>query len=241
MAIQTENSPIVITVPHDGETKVDGAPIRPQVQQWTRDYGGDHRDIGSRACAEACADHLREMGLPPTLIVFDLYRGQVDVNRGPNKEPFILPDEHGFGQAYENFHEAVSQTISLALEIFDRCLLIDLHSFTVPPPQRKIHDVVLGTNEGETCSLHISEQLCRSLGVRYRTGHSPDREQGISGRYRGGYIVRGTTKRFQMARDTDHFAAIQIEKHQNQTFLDHPEIFGHDLAQSLLILMGERS
>lgn len=238
LQIETGNSPLIITVPHDGGIKIAGAPIRPEIERWTREFG-EQRDQGALACAIACRQSLVELGMSATLITFDLHRGHVDVNRDPDREPFVVPDEHQFADVYRGFQTEIDRAAGHSLSTFDRCLLIDVHTFCDPP--RVPLDIVLGTNAGRTCSAALSQEICRFLSERYQIGHSPDREHGITGRYSGGYVVRGTADRFHQARVSNRFDAIQVEICRQPTFLEHPEIVGTHLAQAIfLTLQRER-
>ncbi len=225
-------SPFVITVPHDGTIRIKGAPIRRQVEHWIAQYGSDQRDSGTSEWAESCATRLRELGCAPTLIIFDLHRGHVDVNRDPDKEPYAISELEG---CYREFHVLLHRIIEEKLQKFGRCLLLDVHSFLKSPGQEL--DFVLGTDEDRTCPRPLSGEIQKLLRCsqhgRYTTEFSPDAERGITKRYKGGYVVRHAADRFSAQIQEGCFGAIQLEICRRPLFLATPQRIGFQIANAL--------
>lgn len=221
-------SPFVLTVAHDGDERLSGVAWRSQFLRWV-EKSFEPRDLGARACAEGCRRRLQEKGYSPTLLVCGLDRGHLDVNRDPDKMPFV-PGEVCLQEAYLGFHAALRTAIQETLEREGWCFLVDVHSFVELPGVDL--EIALGTDEGRTCPAAWSSRICAGFAP-FRTGFSPDLLRGISHRARGGYIVRHAAMQFAQARSEERFGAIQIEFRRQSLFIDQPEVMGAHLADIL--------
>ncbi len=221
-------SPFVLTVAHDGDQRLSGVAWRAQFLRWV-EKSFEPRDLGACQCAKGCRQRLEEKGRSPTLLMCELDRGQLDVNRDPDKMPFV-PGDIRLEQAYQAFHAAVQAAIQETLEREEWCFLVDVHSFVELPGVDL--EIALGTDEGRTCPAAWSSQLCAGFAP-FRAGFSPDPLRGISHRARGGYIIRQAAAQFARARSEERFGAIQIEFRRQPFFTDQPEAMGARLADIL--------
>lgn len=202
MYIQKElgTGPFIITVPHDGHLRMADTPVRTEVARWERLFGRDPRDVGTLAIAQECGRvFVRDFAVTPTVISVRLHRAYLDVNRAPGKQPAVA----GFQGVYEAFHFTLQQAIRENIARFGCCHLLDLHGYWHSPgPQR--YDVVIGTDSHRTCSdgsdlhlaAHLRSRMSSQHGRPYTVVFSPDPVGDISGRYRGGWIVRNAAAQF---------------------------------------------
>ncbi len=225
-------SPFVLTVPHDGERVLPGVAWRRQFIRWReKDYAP--RDIGARVCLEGCAQRLEELGKVTSVLIFELDRGQLDLNRDPEQEPFVA-GEKCLAEAYEAFYRTLFAEIQRVLDEYGVCLLIDFHSFEELPGVDL--DIAFGTDQGRTCPEGWCAQIQSAFGS-FRVGHSPDPARGISHRARGGAIVRRAGQRFASERAESRFGAIQIEFRRKPFFVGQPAVLGIHLADALSSLI----
>jgi len=204
------DSPIVLSVPHDGQIVFPEAPIREEAKRWIARNWGEMRDEETLILARHLEHQLEIRGLHATSVSFGLHRSHVDVNREPSDQPFA----EGFAEEYETFHRALDLAIELSLTEFGECLLIDVHGFATSPGPEK-YDVVLGTDSHKTCrggldkriATHLGNVQSEALGRPYKVVFSPDETQNISARYRGGWDVRRVAEKYSQRK----VEAIQME------------------------------
>lgn len=236
------NTPVIISVPHDGHIILPDVPLTAESVNWLRE-GHDGRDYGTSVCAQVCHKAMKLAGLTPTLVCFQISRSQIDVNRDPEREPYVIGEEgrNDFCvAAYREFHAMVEHQIKLCLLSWQYCLLVDLHSFE--DFRMGGADIVFGTKEGRLCPTNWSESLFHHLSKSdnptlkraYRVTYSPDRAKGVGGGLSGGYVVRRAIAALPSARDAGYLGGIQIEVRRQPFFLEHPEVIGAHLAKALL-------
>ena len=178
--VQIGDSPILITVPHDGWIKIPGAPIREEECK---------RDLGTLALALRCSEALQTLGQQPTIIWQSLHRRHVDVNRYPHDQPYAM----GFEDVYLAFHDRMDDEIKRILDKHSTIIHLDIHGFLGPPEW----DLILGTHEHATSPRGIDIALAAGMNSRfskilqrnYRVTFSPDKKNGIDHRYSGRWIV----------------------------------------------------
>lgn len=205
-------SPVVLSVPHDGMMIIPGAGKRLHAKP---------RDLGTLPFALTLQMELHSLGVEPTLVWFALHRSQVDPNREDPAQACVPWLENEFNA----FHETLDHTLEPKLERFGQCLLLDFHrcSFLEGP------DIILGSDHHRTSQQSLDRVLARHLRPTYSVAFSPDPTLGIDSRYRGGWIIRRAAKRFgNLGLD-----AVQIEL--NQPLWDPHRLshLSHDLAHAI--------
>lgn len=233
MLIYTEHgdSPLVLTVPHDGADMMPGAILRQQTAKMDRDYRDEHtRDIAQQTC-----HHLRKAGVRPTCIVVPWHRSTLDVNRAPDKEPYA---DVRCAEAYKQFFATVHHTIARALRAHQRCFLFDIHGFHQSPGPED-YDLVLGTDSHRTCNKSIGLVVRQHFTVAgYRTVFSPEHSAGVSGQYRGGWIVRQSAQVWH----TQQCNALQLEINASVRMSEERRTaFSYQLATLLTTLITTHS
>jgi hypothetical protein len=184
------NSPILLTVPHDGSVLFPDAVTRSEQL---------YRDENTETLARRCNEELGLSEIHPSILVFHLHRHHVDVNRSLKREPYAP----GFEEHYTRFHQALDEAIELSLTKWGRCFHLDLHAF-VNSPGPEEYDFVIGSNRHKTCPretdlrlmVGLSELQHESLGRKYRVVFSPDKTKGVDGRYSGGWVSWRTAKEY---------------------------------------------
>ncbi|TAK04129.1 hypothetical protein EPO34_03205 [Patescibacteria group bacterium] len=214
------DGPVVISVPHDGATRVVGALQRAETLRWERECGPDARDVGTWEVADACVKELSELGISASRIASALHRSHMDANRAPGQEPFV----DGFEATYHLFHHHLHEAIRRSVAVNGRCLVVDLHSF-IASPGPETYDFVLGSDGHRTCPGKSDLFVARVLKERYRVVFSPDSRLGVTGIYRGGWIVRSIAKEWNGQR----VDALQIEINR----LLYPDVSSSEIASFL--------
>tara|TARA_B100000029_G_C17567848_1_gene955631 strand:- start:983 stop:1951 length:969 start_codon:yes stop_codon:yes gene_type:complete len=112
------NTPIIITVPHDGTLNPSSIP--------DRTYGTMIRDINTKKLAERFTAFAvqRSGGLFPHVIISNLDRKKLDPNRDITEG---AQGNIGAIQAYNAYHSFIQTAIDTAETYFDSVILLDLH------------------------------------------------------------------------------------------------------------------
>jgi N-formylglutamate amidohydrolase len=197
------DGPVIITVPHDGGVRVPGAEIRRETERWAL-AGYECRDAGTLAIAMKCTELVASRHRAPSLLTFSLHRSHADVNRPPEREPFV----DGFACAYDDFHLALDGEIRRILDRHGKCVLVDVHGYSGSADWEP-YDVVLGSDGHRTSPDGFDARLAARLVDDARVTFSPNPDAGLNGRFRGGWIVRRSSVKFRVER----LEAVQIEFH----------------------------
>lgn len=200
---------LIVTVPHDGGILLrrpsqypfrplgptrreahrlgDHAAILPEVCNWG---GYDHRDLGTREIGLAFGSDHEPRG-HPTIILFNLHRAHVDVNREPQVGQ---AGTQMLTEVYEAFHQTLDGAVTACVRDHACCLLLDIHGYTRSPYHDGFSgnaDLILGTAEFGICPRPAVAAFAAVLRDRgYTPAFSPDTACGIHAAYRGGWIVR---------------------------------------------------
>lgn len=202
--LKQADSPLVISVPHDGALIPDDikAYIKPEF------WHTPDRDIG-------IADVFDFDAFPYSKIVATHSRYVVDLNRPasgeslyPGKEETAVCPVRSFkdedlywqGQApdakeikrriklyWQPYHDQLQALIDQAIENHGWCLLIDAHSIDAELPMLfdgRLPDINVGTFNGQSCSTDIQQTFTDALVSQSHYSHV------INGRFKGGYITR---------------------------------------------------
>jgi N-formylglutamate amidohydrolase len=112
------NTPVIITVPHDG--------ILTPSSISDRTYGAMSRDLNTQKVAERFAFFFvqRSGGLFPHVIVSNLHRTKLDPNRDIEE---AAQGDLGAIQAYNAYHSFIQTAIDSVETYFDSGILLDLH------------------------------------------------------------------------------------------------------------------
>jgi len=116
--------PIVISVPHDGQSK----PI------WMKSKGKEHSDRYTKNLALEISKEIKRLSdKTPTLVIFDLHRSKIDVNR---KQENAYKTKYGT-KFYHEYHYKIEEALNQKEDV----LYIDLHGF-----KNKDYEIQLGFN-----------------------------------------------------------------------------------------------
>ncbi len=175
--------PLLLTVPHDGDAVIAGAPRRTK--------GTVVRDAGTRSLAEEVAGLLQEKtGRRPYIVVALVSRAQVDVNRreidaiedvnvaGNEKaeKPEYVANTTNAADAYREYHAIVAAYVAEIRSKFPQgALLIDIHGQSEVPTT---------TFQGSRSGLTVT-RLIRRFGASALTGE----KSVLAGLARRGYGV----------------------------------------------------
>jgi N-formylglutamate deformylase len=197
-------SPLVISVPHDGALIPDDilATMNPMVLGSTdRDYLiGEVFDFVGMSYSKIKANysrHVIDLNRPATGEA--LYQGQTETELCPTstfdcKEIYLVgqqPDQAEILRRMElywqPYHKQLTQLIDLAKNKFGFCLLIDAHSIDDEVPrffQGRLPDINVGTFNGRSCASTVEAELLNKLKQQNDFSHV------INGRFKGGFITR---------------------------------------------------
>jgi hypothetical protein len=109
------NMPVLISVPHGGALVPDDIP--------NRDFGSYKKDRNTVLVSKSILRAFETKGLKPYVIVMELHRRRIDVNRG-SKEGAQHPEMLA---VYKSYHNTIKEWRREIQQKFGYCLLIDLH------------------------------------------------------------------------------------------------------------------
>jgi N-formylglutamate amidohydrolase len=195
--LEPGSSPVILTVPHDGGIKIFNAPTRRETQRWEQEGIKDSRDRGTLNLARSCRSELGLFGIVPSVLYTYLHRSHADANRSLQREPYA----DGFMESYEAFHALLDQEVSTIITRHKFCILLDIHGY-VNSPGPEIYDIVFGSDSHRTCPLKTDRRMVDylkqvgsfNLNRPWRIVFSPDHENRIMSKHRGGWIVRNTAR-----------------------------------------------
>jgi N-formylglutamate amidohydrolase len=222
-----EGSPIIITVPHDrGFSSYDLYGLLE-----SRENGIKGRD---KYVWPIVKDIL--LGAKVNAVRGLLPRTFVDYNRPPDKtsgysseeEIQIAFDDPRLRGFYGHYHQTIAQLIRKAIEKFGlrKCLLMDLHGFSLQPPYGE-YDLILGTGNRITVNSDVDQRLADFLATRgYRIFLPAEKPIGPS---EDKYDAEFTTRHYAQEFGID---AIQIEIAQKFRVLEGIEV-GQQLSADM--------
>jgi len=225
--IKQVDSPLVISVPHDGAMIPDEmvSVMNPAVLNSTdRDYLiGDVFEFQGLAYSKIKANYSRHViDLNRPADGKALYQGQTETELCPTStfdfEPIYtrgkLPNQVEIQRRidlyWQPYHEQLSQLIQAAKDKFGFCLLVDAHSIDDEVPrffEGRLPDINVGTFGGKSCAASLEALLLAELAQQ-------DEFSVVSnGRFKGGFITR------QYGRPEQNVHAIQLE-HAKSCYLN---------------------
>lgn len=180
-------SPVIITVPHDGDffsSDISGL-FQP------RDNGIKMKDCFVWPIAK---DVLLNVGVNAVRGLFP--RSFIDYNRSPN----IAFTDGSLKNIYDSYHQAISDLIKCSMVKYGRekCLLIDLHGFTAQPSYGE-YDLIFGTDNTATVkNLCVDRLLANFLTDRnYKVFLPLEKPIGLlPDKYNAGFTVRHYAEKF---------------------------------------------
>ncbi len=221
------DSPLVISVPHDGALIPDEIKNTMNHEVFTssdRDYLiDDVFDLPGLSCSKIKANysrHVIDLNRPASGEA--LYQNQAETELCPTTTfdfqaiylPGMIPDakeiQRRINIYWQPYHQQLEQLIQSARSQFGYCLLIDAHSIDDEVPRffkGRLPDINVGTFAGRSCGAEIERCL---LG---RLQQQSDFSFIANGRFKGGYITR------QYGRPEQGVHAIQLE-HAKSAYLN---------------------
>ena len=202
--LTTSDSPLVISVPHDG------ALIPETIQKNMHGYALDtpDRDTGISAVFEFENLKYSKIKANYSRYVVDLnrpaaggalYAGQNETTVCPttlfDERPIYLEGQEPNAdevterveQYWQPYHDQLQALIDQAKAQFDFCLLIDAHSIDAVVPrffEGRLSDISVGTYDGNSCGKTIQKALSVVLNKQVEYTHV------INDRFKGGFITR---------------------------------------------------
>ncbi len=129
---------------------------------------------------------------------------------------------------WQPYHDELQRLISVTIERFGACLLIDCHSMPTMPPQRggvRLPDVVLGDVHGRSCAMAISgfvDTKLSRLGLRVRRNDP----------YAGGFI----TRHYGRPHEGVHVLQLEVSR---ALYMDEAKFEKSDAFEPLAAKLGE--
>ncbi|MFX1391138.1 MAG: hypothetical protein ACFE9Z_13820 [Promethearchaeota archaeon] len=230
------NIPLIFSVPHGGSLDCDSIPQR------------SNGILGiDKGTMQLTIDLVKEIKLKykeqqlkkkwPFYIISKLRRSRIDLNR---QESNAFDQNSFIGREIYNFyHSKILKWINVNLQIFDKCLLIDIHGFEKKDRPSGFRDVeiILGTNNlksffpnpipkrdwGNNIRAKIIKAFLE-LNIPIAPGHPRRREYVLT----GGYI----TKKYGASHIPKN-QTIQIE------FSDNLRLYNNDLRRITLKTLAD--
>jgi N-formylglutamate amidohydrolase len=208
----TGDVPVLLTFAHAGERSVDGiAGLRADPHMTTEcAFNNSSHDARTREIAEAMLEHMDWRGLRPYVVIPDVSRQDIDLNRSwaHNQTGYVLGGVSAIAQnqaqkIYDGFYGQIQTFMSdigsrfLSSDV-DRALLIDVHGDEVSPGA----DMDIGTRQGKSAdasivytnpagSLTIKDAIAGE-GFALRTSPGPTTE----GSHGGCWLIRVCGREF---------------------------------------------
>jgi N-formylglutamate amidohydrolase len=156
--------PLLLTCSHAGRRLVNGiSGLRADPALSDCGFNDCRNDLRTREVAEAILDHMDWRGLRPYMIVPQVSRRDVDLNRSwnHNQTGYATGGVSGAAQnvariIYDGFYDQIQSFISdirsrFAASDFDRTLLIDIHGVSLADDI----DIEIGTRQGTSADVAI--------------------------------------------------------------------------------------
>lgn len=182
------DSPVVITIPHDGI--VPKQYLRGIFAERVRDVDRDIRIGRDKHVFPIVKDVLLKASV--NVVYAMLHRAYIDFNRPPE----IGVGDEELVYAYNHYHTAMAELVSWCKEKYGRCLLLDFHGCTdLKKPGMESVDIILGTNARQSVFSDVDIELEHWLtGKGYRVLVAT--EEMFQGLFTGRYNVIDYAKRF---------------------------------------------
>ena len=223
----TADSPLVVSVPHDGALIPDdimGCINADVLNSSDRDYligeVFDFDDLVYSKIQTNYSRHVIDLNRPASGEA--LYSGQTETELCPTStfdfkeiyqtgaKPNQAEIQRRIKLYWQPYHEQLQLLIDAAKEKYGFCLLIDAHSIDDQVPRffnGQLPDINVGTFEGKSCAPEIEQQLLNELAQQ------SDFSFVANGRFKGGFITRN------YGNPDNHIHAIQLE-HAKGCYLD---------------------
>ena len=215
------NSPILISVPHDGTIIPDDMAANmheyalktPDRDFFVAQLFSFAKDFDISLLKTNISRYVIDMNRPADDT--SLYPGQSVTELCPtstfdNKDIYtIKPTREDIQQRINNYWQAYHQIIADKLQVIKQqhgfAILIDAHSIKSQVSRffdGQLPDINIGTNSGQSCSQEFADKFEKVLKVQSNYSYV------FNGRFKGGYITRNYGK------PEDNIHAIQIELSQ---------------------------
>ena len=212
------NSPLLFSIPHDGTIIPDEISVKMQEFAKStpdRDYYVSQlfsfaKDFDISLLKTNISRYVIDMNRPADNK--PLYPGQSGTQLCPTtsfdeKELYITPPtqieiQHRITKYWQPYHQIIKDKLEVIKQQHGYALLIDCHSIKSHVPrffQGQLPDINIGTNQGKSCSIEITNKIENVLKVQNKYSYV------IDGRFKGGYITR------HYGQPTNNIHAIQIE------------------------------
>lgn len=225
--LEQADSPLVISVPHDGALIPEDilSVMQPAVLNSTdRDYLiGKVFEFNGLAYSKIKANYSRHViDLNRPASGEPLYQNQTETELCPTSTFDFKPIYHEghtpdpseiqrrIEQYWQPYHQQLTQLIQAAKEQFGFCLLIDAHSIDDEVPRffkGQLPHINVGTFGGKSCAAQIEQTVTQQLAKQCEFTHISN------GRFKGGFITR------HYGQPNKHVHAIQLE-HAKSAYLD---------------------
>lgn len=202
--LRRQDSPLVISVPHDGALIPEGIESRMHEYAWD----SPDRDTGISNVFEFTGFNYSKIKANYSRYVVDLnrpatggalYAGQNETTVCPTtlfderpiylagQEPRAADVQQRVADYWQPYHDQLQSLVERAVEKFGCCLLIDAHSIDAVVPrffEGRLADISVGTDDGKSCGTSLEQALRRSLEQQKSYSYV------VNGRFKGGYITR---------------------------------------------------
>jgi len=150
------DSPVVITVPHDGTLPKQY--LRGMFTERIRDVGRDIRIGRDRHVFPIVKDIL--LKVPVNVVYPMIHRAYIDFNRPAD----IGVGDKNLTYVYDHYHATVAKLVSWCKKKYGYCVLLDLHGCAnLTKPGMEDTDLILGTNDRRSVFSDIDIELERWL------------------------------------------------------------------------------
>ncbi len=217
--LKTADSPLVISVPHDGALIPESIKAKLYPQFWDtpdRDQGicevFEFEDLVYSKISANYSRYVVDLNRPANRQT--LYPGQQETAICPirtfkdetiylpNEEPNTVEIEQRIKIYWQPYHDQLRYLIDKAIARHGWCLLIDAHSIDAELPmlfEGRLPDISIGTFNGASCDTQYVSLIEHALISQKEYSHV------TNGRFKGGFITR------HYGQPKTHCHAIQLE------------------------------
>jgi len=135
--------PIILSCPHGGYKRPNYIP--------EKEKGVNIADKNTYIIAKRIVQELKEKNIKIYYIFCKIHRSKVDLNRPPRFSVAFNRNSQIAKEIHQSFHSKIQEFAQECVDLYNKCLFIDLHGFT--KPHIYYPDIIFGNIFGNTLKI----------------------------------------------------------------------------------------